>query len=108
MEQVYLIQLENSELFKIGYSKNPSERLRALQTANGGRLELIEAIETDFGYKLEKHLHRHYSLKRKIGEWFELNEEEVLRFKEICKKHEETLNYLKLNNSYIQNRGGKF
>jgi hypothetical protein len=108
MEKVYLIRLENTNDYKIGYSKDPEQRIRGLQTANGGKLELIETVETEFGFKLESHLHRHYSLKRKLGEWFELDEGDILKFKEICKKQEEVLSFLAENNTYIQNKGKKW
>lgn len=108
MEYIYLIKLEKENLYKIGYSKKPTQRLKELQTANGGRLELIKSIEVNFGYKVETFLHKYYFFKRKLGEWFELNEEDLLKFEEICKKQSSVLDFLSNNNTYINDREGRF
>lgn len=63
---IYFIQDSNSHAIKIGVSKNPIERLAALQTANHTPLALIAVM--DGTEQDETALHRVFTRKR--GEWF--------------------------------------
>jgi hypothetical protein len=99
---VYLIKLENSELYKIGYSNNPLQRLKSLQTANGERLELIKTFKTNFGLKLEKALHLNFNKYKTLGEWFALPYEEIKKFNLLCETWENDFQYLIKNNTFIQ------
>jgi len=101
---IYLAQQSYSSLFKIGSSDNPEERLKQLQTANGERLELIETFETKNKFKLESALHRRFLSKKTLGEWFELTEEDLGEFKKACSTYENNFNYLRENNTYIQDK----
>lgn len=78
--QVYLIQQQNSTLYKIGVSKNPLKRVNELQTANAETLILIKQFPTKHGFQLENYLHRRYTNKNIQLEWFELSEEDVKNF----------------------------
>jgi len=102
---IYLIQQQGSDLYKIGYSHNPSHRLEQLQTANGVKLELIETFRTDYKTKLEKLLHKKFFKQQTLGEWFELSQEQVREFKNVCKVQENYFKVLEENNTYIQDRG---
>ncbi len=42
---IYFIRNEETNKIKIGYSKDPEERLRTLQTGSSGKLTLLLAIE---------------------------------------------------------------
>lgn len=63
--------------YKIGYSDNPVERMRAFQTGNPYPLNLVGCIagEPDD----EKHFHRLYSEKKVQGEWFDLDAQDIAR-----------------------------
>lgn len=63
---VYFIKCGN--FVKIGFSKNPRERLNCLQTANPNKLKLIATIKGNF--KTEKGLHEAFSKYRHNREWF--------------------------------------
>jgi len=102
---IYLIEQQGTNLYKIGISKNPEERVKQLQTANGVKLDLIKQFKTEFDYKLERVLHRHFQSKKTIGEFFELNENDVKEFTSLCESRESNFKYLVENNSYIRNRG---
>ncbi len=101
---IYLIRQENSDLYKIGTSYEPEERLKQLQTANGEKLELIDVFKTGFKFKLESALHRCFSSVKTLGEWFELKKEDLHQFKYFCETYERNFNFLKENNSYIQDK----
>ena len=102
---IYLIKQTNSNLCKIGISENPEKRIKQLQTANGTPLDLIKQFKTEFGYKLEAALHRHFFSKKTIGEFFELEEKDIFEFTTICEDKEKNFKYLRENNSYIKDRG---
>jgi hypothetical protein len=68
-DQVYFIQSSvGDRLIKIGYSKYPMGRLKALQTSSGHSLVLLHTMS---GTKRdEADLHRRFRNLRARGEWF--------------------------------------
>lgn len=82
---VYLVKLDKH--YKIGISKSPNDRLKEF-TLLPYELETV-LIEKVKGYdKREKELHEHFANKRVRGEWFELNEEDVVYIKQYLKNYE--------------------
>ena len=67
---VYFIQDEHTLRVKIGFSQDPLQRLRQLQTGNGHRLAIVRVLDGRVGQ--EKALHRRYEAFRRQGEWFAL------------------------------------
>ena len=63
---IYFIKSGN--YVKIGYSKEPKQRLKELQTANPLKLTLMGTIPGT--YSTEKALHSLYNKYKKRGEWF--------------------------------------
>lgn len=76
---IYAIGTLNTQQ-KIGYSKNPDQRLKTLQTANAEPLHIHYAFQVDesIAASVEKYLHRQYNHKRIKGEWFEMTPEEII------------------------------
>lgn len=70
IERVYFIgtRLERGLLVKVGYSRNPRDRLATLQTAHGEPLQIFATIEG--GKALEERYHRRWHTRRREGEWF--------------------------------------
>lgn len=101
MKWVYLIKAEKYDLihYKIGITKNPTKRLKQLQTGNSLKLELLSVYETNFGNKFEKILHRTYNLLNENGEWFNLSDIDVKNFIKTCNTIENNLKILKENSS---------
>jgi len=66
---IYFIENTDSGEIKIGYSRNPMARLRALQTATCAPLELLKVVEGDVS--LERALHEKFRGGRRRGEWFD-------------------------------------
>ena len=76
MTYLYAIRDSESGYVKIGYSINPHDRLRELQTGSGGKLELIhsEPVADRCARLLEQSLHRELNPLRVRGEWFRIDE----------------------------------
>ena len=76
---IYIIQLGDTDIYKIGISKDPNKRIRQLQFKCPIPLKLIF---TNFGHDYEfaeKYLHLHFRNQRVKGEWFELSAEDILQ-----------------------------
>jgi len=71
--EVYLIHAQNNT-YKIGYG-NPRNRLRAFQTGNHQKLDLLKRCPG--GRALEKSFHEKYQEFRIRGEWFSLDPHQV-------------------------------
>lgn len=99
---VYLIHQEDSDLYKIGVSKRVNKRLKENQTGNGTKLEIIAVFPTEIPYKIENIIHRKWQHKRKEGEWFELDYNDVNSFETVCREIENNLNYLSKHNTWVQ------
>lgn len=98
MSAVYLIQAFDTNHFKIGITKRKlSRRLNELQTGNGLKLELVAKFKTKYGTKLESRLHKHFDDKRIEGEWFVLEDKDIIEFEAICAKYEKNFDVLSEN-----------
>ena len=86
-EYVYIIKNIENGLFKIGYSTNPKNRISSIKTSTGAEIDEIEVAEVVNGRSVEKHLHRLFKNKRKLGEWFKLSKNDIKIAKEELKKH---------------------
>lgn len=72
---IYILQA--GPYFKIGIAQNVDARIKQLATLPPFDLVLVHTIETEDMYSLESGLHSRFEAKRKNGEWFELDEEDV-------------------------------
>jgi hypothetical protein len=70
---IYVMKIDNTELYKIGVSSEPSKRLSVIQTGSPFKVDLVNTYKVSNAYKLEKELHDLFKEKRKKGEWFELS-----------------------------------
>lgn len=69
---VYLLRNTATSHIKIGYSKDPRERLRTLQTGSAGKLALEYVIE-NVDMSFEQFMHEICQRYRISGEWFQGN-----------------------------------
>ena len=99
MKYIYLIQSLEDGRYKIGISKHPEKRLCQLKTGNSSELKLLDKYYTEHYSYIEGVLHRRFSHYRKMGEWFEMSIKEEVNFRQYCKEIEDTLLFLKNNNS---------
>lgn len=87
---VYLLKVRNeSNLYKIGRSRVPHNRLKTFNVKLPFQVDLIALIKTDNMYSLEKMLHRRFDDKRSDGEFFYLTTEDV---QAICALQGNTIN----------------
>lgn len=92
--------------FKIGRTaKDPDKRLKQLQTGSSETLSLVCSFKSYNSVLLEKMLHRHYSAKKKTGEWFLMNDNDVKSFLSMCERFENIIHALK-DNVYIKKKYG--
>jgi hypothetical protein len=71
--------MKNSmSLYKIGISVDPKRRCNDIRLASGIHTEILKTFDTTNEARLvEQSLHRHFSSKRKEGEWFRLTKEDL-------------------------------
>lgn len=110
MKIIYLIKAI-SDLgdisYKIGITgRNPEQRLKELQTGTSQELKVISTFKSKYGTLLESALHTHYEHIR--GEWFNISNEEVHNFLEVCSKIENNLKIIHEENTYFQQKRNKF
>ncbi|NUT51429.1 MAG: GIY-YIG nuclease family protein [Saccharothrix sp.] len=66
---VYAIRQVGTKRVKIGYTRDLPRRLKALQTSNPYKLELLWQTPGDM--RLEENLHKNFAKRRIQGEWFD-------------------------------------
>lgn len=76
---VYL--LKAAKYFKVGRSSSFERRSRELAIQLPEKAETVHVIRTDDPVGIELYWHRRFEAKRKNGEWFELNAQDVKAFK---------------------------
>lgn len=88
LQYVYLYVIYNftTQLFKIGISKNPYNRIRQLRTQSGCKLHMYFNIAFECNYDehnkiAEEYLHKYFSSKRVSGEWFLLNSRDLVKIR---------------------------
>lgn len=82
---VYLVEvIGQEELYKIGYTKNPKNRLKTFNVKLPMEIEYLHLIKTDDMYDLESELHGRFHDKRQNGsEFFLLTPEDVAYIKSL-------------------------
>jgi hypothetical protein len=91
------------EVYKIGFTRgDPNKRLKALQTGNPHRMELINQFETKFNTKLEANLHQQFKSKKIMNEWFVLDNNDVDGFIELCEEVETNYTFLSESNYHFR------
>lgn len=69
---VYFVRAGDGPI-KIGWARNPAQRLRELQVAHPYRLAIVAM--TRGGERLERRIHEELAEHRLSGEWFEASED---------------------------------
>jgi predicted GIY-YIG superfamily endonuclease len=74
---VYLIQ-SSTGAYKIGRSKDPNYRIKTFGVLLPFEVEYVTLIPTNNMYSLERAMHSAYASKRLNGEWFALDDRDVM------------------------------
>lgn len=88
---VYVIGREDGPV-KVGYSVNPEDRIKELQSGAAFKLEifhLAEAKNRKHAYTIEHDFHAVFSAKRLFGEWFDMNADSAAEGVDICMSTEQ-------------------
>jgi hypothetical protein len=71
---------------KIGYSRDPQDRLQKLQTGSPVKLELLGTVkcrDDSHAKSIEKLAHNIFHKQRRRGEWFHLSRKHVAQVKSL-------------------------
>ena len=85
IEYVYFLTADNG-LTKIGRTSSLSSRMHHFTTKLPYKLTESLILETEDSPKLEAELHSHFANKRVRGEWFTLNDEDILLASSLGKR----------------------
>jgi hypothetical protein len=108
MINIYLIcsEIEGKKLHKIGYTKRSIEkRIKEFKTGNASELYLVDSFQSKWGTKIEAQLHRHFKPKKVNGEWFDLDETDIPKFKMFCQAFHNNLELISTQNTYYLDKG---
>lgn len=111
MYNVYLIgaEFDGRTVFKIGFTRRKvEERIKELKTGNGSNLYEVKSFHSKWGTKIEAALHKRYHLKKIDGEWFSLDDSDIMDFSEVCQKSHDNLELISETNLYYRERGKFF
>lgn len=78
---LYIIHTNNSNLYKIGITKNINQRIKQFETGNPFEFTLYEFFVTKNCRELEKLIHKRLEKNKYRKEWFKLSIEELT---EVC------------------------
>lgn len=82
---IYLLQQGNTNFYKIGITKSIEHRLRQLQSGCPEKLKVVRYIKGR--HQDEKYLHYKHQAYKKVGEWFELTEQQAATALELPMKN---------------------
>ncbi len=77
----FVYMLRAGRNFKVGRSNSFDRRSRELKIQLPEQAETVHVIRTDDAVGIEAYWHKRFEAKRKNGEWFELNAQDVKAFK---------------------------
>jgi hypothetical protein len=74
---VYLLYSPTNNTYKIGKAKKVDDRYGSIAKQSPVEIRLVHQFKSSNASKAENTLHRQYSHKRFLGEWFSLSEQDV-------------------------------
>lgn len=85
---VYVIFNDITKLTKIGITTQPKRRLQTIRSSGGTSITPLLLIHLEWrydpnDYAIESFLHKFFKDKRKKGEWFDLNLQEILSIRDL-------------------------
>lgn len=103
---VYLLEEMGDKLrYKIGFTKNdPKIRLRSVKTGNSNPVRVLKQFKSKHYIKVERMIHKQLFKERRNLEWFELTDEQVFGFVDLCQNAHDTIEFLLKNNHYFRNK----
>ena len=77
-------------------------RIKKLQTGNSEDIRLVDSFRSKNPFFIESSLHRYFSDKQIINEWYQLSDEDVENFQDLCRKYE-NINETLTDNPFFKN-----
>ena len=86
---IYVFHNKSTGLTKIGITYNPKRRKRSLVNSNGVGLIRLHCgiVGSDLAMKIEKEVKLKFSSFRREGEWFDLNDRQILDMIQFIKNY---------------------
>lgn len=81
MSNVYILRC--GDVVKIGISNDPYKRVKQLQTGNSNKISLVCYVKMRTrieAHNLESVLHKEFYSDNTLGEWFDINELDVIDY----------------------------
>lgn len=109
MKYVYLVNIEGTSVYKIGFTKqSPEKRLKNLQTGNPYKMVLVDSYKSNIAPNIESVIHNFFRHKKNnpeeglklLGEWFMLDKIDIESFQPTCKMIESNLKAISDNNTF--------
>lgn len=100
MKYVYLINIEETNIYKIGFTKqSPEKRVKNLQTGNPYKMVLVDSYKSQIAPGIENVMHSYFKHKKNnpddgmnlLGEWFLLDKQDIETFQNTCQTIENNL-----------------
>lgn len=101
---VYLIcsEIGDEKLYKIGFTRRKIEdRIKEFETGNGTNLFIIDSYKSKWGTKIEARLHSIFKNKKIRGEWFNLDENDILKFNSHCELLHNNFEIVSTQNTFL-------
>lgn len=108
MENVYIVKFNGTGFFKIGMTRNENvfERIDAFNTYAPLGTELINLIRCKDSRIVEKELHAKFKDKRHNGEFFQLNESDLIYIESKYSNHKLTI--MKIVDDFLNHYENEF
>lgn len=97
----YVYVLKANNLYKIGKSKNVSQRIKQLQAGSAALLSLVNEIYSENYTLLEEQLHNRFATSRKHNEWFDLDQEALDFLNNLQETSRFRSNTTSINNQHL-------
>ena len=79
--------------------------IKEFKTGNASEIYLVDSFQSEWGTKIEAMLHRIFRDKKIQGEWFNLDSEDVIMFREYCSSIHSNLKFISEQNTYFLDKG---
>ena len=101
---VYLIcsEIGDEKLYKIGFTRRRIEdRIKEFETGNGSYIYIIYSYKSKWATKIEARLHMIYNHKKIKNEWFNLDDNDILKFNSHCELLHNNFEIISTQNTYL-------
>lgn len=75
-----------------------------MKTGNSEDFRVLGTFESKWGTKIEAHLHKRFKSKKISGEWFKLDESDILTFELECQEWHKVLEDIDKNSTWVLNK----